>query len=204
MSKVLIVSYTPRVDSNTKKLLNTYLETLPDTAEITFVDLLTNPAPIHTPETIDALLKRNFANLPLTEQERQSVALADRFLSQLLANDFIVFAFPMYNFNVPAAIKAWIDVVVQKGRTFTVTEEGGFVGLCEGKKALILMTSGGDYSQEPIKSMNFATPYMQACLGFLKIESTAITAFGLNQYADRVEDIVEKAQKEIREFSKAA
>lgn len=52
--------------------------------------------------------------------------------------------------------------------------------------------------------MNFATPYMQACLGFLKIESTAITAFGLNQYADRVEDIVEKAQKEIREFSKAA
>lgn len=204
MSKILIVSYTPRADSNTKKLLNTFLETLPDDAEIALVNLVTDPAPIHTPESIDILLKRNFANIPLTEQERQSVASADSFMQQVLDNDFIVFAFPMYNFGVPAAIKAWVDVVVQNGRTFTFTEDGSYVGLCEGKKALILMTSGGDFSEEPNKSMNFATPYMQACLSFLKIESTAITAFGLNQYVDRAEEIVETAQTQIREYCKTA
>lgn len=202
MPKILVVNYTPRVDSNTRKLLDTFLETLPNDTDIDFLDLLDSPVPIHTAESINALLKRNFANLPLSQQELESVETADRFMQQLLDSDFIVLAFPMYNFSVPAAIKAWLDVVIQNGRTFTVTEEGTYAGLCGGKKALILMTAGGDYSEEPNKSMNFATPLMQVCLGFLHIESTAISAFGLNQYENQIDEIMTKAQQEIRDFSK--
>ena len=201
MSKTLIVSYTPRVDSNTQKLVDTYLETMPEGASVEYLNLLDKPAPVHTRESVAAMLKRNFAGMSLNDSESQSVVIADQFTQQVLDSDFIVFAFPMYNFTVPAAVKAWVDLIVQNGRTFTVTEEGEYAGLCQGKSALILMTSGGDFSTEPNKSMNFATPYMQSCLGFLGIHSTAISAFGLNQYEHRAAEILAQAQHDIRLFS---
>ncbi len=136
----------------------------------------------------------------LNEVEQQIVASADVLVQQLLDADRIVFAFPMYNFSLPAAVKAWVDAVIQLGKTFTMTGEGAYAGLCHGKKALILMTTGGDFSQEPTKNMNFATPLMQTCLGFMGIESHVIAAYGLNQYMDRADDIVADAQQEIIGF----
>ncbi len=200
MSKILVVSYTPRTRSNTEKLLDSYLACLPDDAEVDFLDLVQTPVPQHSRVVVDALLKRNFAGQTLNTEEQRVVADSDALMQRLLDADTVVFAFPLYNFCVPAAIKAWLDAVVQKGRTFDITEQGEYVGLCGGKRALVLMSSGGDYSEAPMSAMNLATPLMRNCLGFMGIETHAVSAFGLDQYADRAGEIVAAAQAEITAY----
>ncbi|MFV2058555.1 MAG: FMN-dependent NADH-azoreductase [Thiohalomonadales bacterium] len=202
MSKTLLVSYTPRFESNTKKLVETYLQTTSGNSEITYLDLVKEPAPLLLEENLNALLKRNFMGMELTEIEKHSVQSTDQLLQQFLEADRIVIAFPMYNFSLPATVKAWIDAIIQLGRTFKMTSDGGYEGLCQGKQALIFMTTGGDYSQEPEKSMNYAAPLIQTCMGFMGIESHVITAYGLNQYMDRADDIVSETQQEIVRYLK--
>ncbi|MEE9327955.1 MAG: NAD(P)H-dependent oxidoreductase [Cocleimonas sp.] len=202
MSKTLLVSYTPRHDSNTKKLVDTFLQTSLNSSDITHLDLVKTPPPLLLEDNLNALLKRNFMGLELTESESEVVKSTDKILQQLQQTEQIVIAFPMYNFSVPAAVKAWIDSIIQNGHTFRIKDDGSYEGLCQGKKALILMTTGGDFSEEPIKSMDYAVPLVQACLGFIGIESESIAAYGLNQYMDRADEIVAEAQQEIVSFLK--
>jgi len=202
MSKTLLVSYTPRFESNTKKLVDTYLLATSNKSEILHLDLVKDPAPLLLEDNLNALIKRNFMGMELTEIENNSVNGADQLVLQLLEVDRLVIAFPMYNFSLPATVKAWIDAIVQSGKTFNMTENGEYEGLCQGKQALILMTTGSDFSQEPIKSMDYATPLIQACMGFMGIESHVITAYGLNQYMDRADNIISDTQQEIVKYLK--
>jgi len=57
-------------------------------------------------------------------------------VTELLASDTIVIGAPMYNFSVPSQLKAWIDRVVQPGRTFRYTETGP-VGLAAGRRVIV-------------------------------------------------------------------
>ncbi len=200
MTKTLLITYTPRFDSNTAKLVDTFLNSQNNKSDITHLDLVKNPAPFLLEDNLNALLKRNYMGMELTEAESKAVESADVLLQQLLEADQIVMAFPMYNFSVPAAMKAWFDAVIQNGKTFKMTDEGGYEGLCQGKRSLILMSTGGDFSVEPAKSMNYATPLAETCMGFMGIEAHSIIAYGLNQYMDRVDEIVAETQQEIMTF----
>jgi len=124
-------------------------------------------------------------------------------MQQVLDAKRIVIVFPMYNFSLPAAVKAWVDCIVQKDRTFEIDDQGQYLGLCHEKKGLILMTAGADYTDEPYKSMNFASTLMEACFGFMGIASHSIVAAGLNQYPDKVDEIIGAAQEDIKQFIKS-
>jgi len=202
MSNILLVSYTPRFESNTKKLVKTYLQATSNKSEIIHLDLVKQPAPLLLEDNLNALIKRNFMGMELTEIENNYVNGADQLVIQLLEADRIVIAFPMYNFSLPATVKAWIDTIVQSGKTFNMTENGEYKGLCQDKQALILMTTGSDFSQEPIRSMDYATPLIQACMAFMGIESHVITAYGLNQYMDRADHIIAETQQQIVKYLK--
>ncbi|MEE9321132.1 MAG: NAD(P)H-dependent oxidoreductase [Granulosicoccus sp.] len=202
MTNTLLVHYTPRTDSNTAKLVETFTTTVQANTDMTVLNLVDNPPPLLLDENLNALLKRNFMGMTLNDTENKAVNSADVLVQQLLKADRVVIAFPMYNFSLPATIKAWIDAVIQLGKTFSMNEDGSYAGLCQGKQALILMTSGGDFSQESMKSMNFATPLLQTCMGFMGIESHCISAYGLNQYIDRADEIVLETQQEIETYLK--
>ncbi len=202
MSNTLLISYTPRLESNTAKLLQTFLDNCANPEQVNHLDLVKTPPPLLLTDNLNAILKRNFIGLALNDAESKSAESADVLTQQLLDADRIVLAFPMYNFSVPATVKAWIDAVVQKEKTFTINEDGSYAGLCHCKEALIIMTTGSDMSQEPMKSMDFALPLAKTSIGFMGIESHGIVAYGLNQYMDRVDDIVVAAQQEITQFLK--
>ncbi|MCF6302721.1 MAG: NAD(P)H-dependent oxidoreductase [Devosiaceae bacterium] len=197
MSKILLISCTPRHDSNTKKLVQTFIDATRDKADITHLDLVDDPAPLLLGDNLNALLKRNFMGLELDANESKILQDVDQLVDQLQDFERIVLAYPMYNFCVPAVVKAWFDAVIQNGKTFKMKAEGGYEGLCQDTKALVLMTTGGDYSQEPTKSMNFATPLAQTCFGFMGIKAHSINAYGLNQYMDNADKIVATACQEI-------
>ena len=201
MKKTLIVSYTPRIDSNTKKLLDHFVEKIHDKTEITSIDLAKTTPDLLLADNLNLMVKRNFAGIPLSEEESKLLATNDQMTQQVLDTDFIFLAYPMFNFSLPATVKAWIDGVIQAGKTFARTETG-FRGLCEGKQALVVMTTGSDFRTDPLKNMNFATPLIESCLGFIGIQSEHISAFGMQQYADKVGSILDDAKQEISAFCK--
>jgi FMN-dependent NADH-azoreductase len=120
-----------------------------------------------------------------TAAHREALAISDELVGELNEADVIVIAVPMYNFNIPAALKAWIDMIARARLTFRYTENGPR-GLLDGKKAYVVITTGG----VPIGSpMDFATPYLRHALGFVGIDDVElIAADGLNSDAENSMD----------------
>lgn len=101
-----------------------------------------------------------------SEAHRAALALSDELVAELRAADTIVIGLPVYNFSLPAALKAWIDLVARARETFRYTEAGP-EGLLTGKRALVVVASGG----VPVGSAaDFATPYLSHALAFMGIE----------------------------------
>jgi FMN-dependent NADH-azoreductase len=107
-----------------------------------------------------------------TPEHKQALKLSDELIGELLAADEIVIGTPMYNFGVPAALKAWIDHIVRIGKTFN-RDEQGYHGLVLGKKATFLIASGGNYAAgAPAEKYNQETPYLTSLFGFLGVTDT--------------------------------
>jgi FMN-dependent NADH-azoreductase len=104
--------------------------------------------------------------------QRQALALSDELVAELMAADVLVIATPIYNFGVPASLKAWVDQVARARLTFRYTEYGP-EGLLSGKKAYILVATGGT---EVGSAIDFATPWLRFVLGFLGIDDVEVIA----------------------------
>lgn len=109
--------------------------------------------------------------------QQAAVALSDALIAELEAADTIVLAAPMYNFSIPSTLKAWIDHVARRGRTFRYTEKGP-EGLLKGKKVFVLTARGGVYSNGgPVAVLDFQEPYLRAALGFLGLTDVTFVHF---------------------------
>ena len=108
-----------------------------------------------------------------SEDQRAELALSATLVGELTAADVLVIGLPIYNFGLPASLKAWIDLVARAGVTFRYTENGP-KGLLEGKRAIIAVASGGT---EVGSEIDFATNYLAHVLGFIGItDVTFVTA----------------------------
>ena len=106
--------------------------------------------------------------------ETQAGAVAgQKVLQELLNADTLVLAAPMYNFGIPSALKAWLDHVIHPGKTFQYGATGP-EGLLKGKKAVLVLSTGGAYTEGPAKSMDFVEPYLRAVLGFIGITDVTV------------------------------
>ncbi|KNG94499.1 FMN-dependent NADH-azoreductase [Pseudaestuariivita atlantica] len=118
------------------------------------------------PHLSEAWVSANFTPAETrTEAQAQTLALSDTLVAELDAADVIVIGLPVYNFGVPAALKAWIDLVARAGRTFRYTPDGP-QGLLTGKRAIVAFASGGTGIGSEI---DFASRYLTHMLGFLGI-----------------------------------
>ncbi|MEO1081169.1 MAG: NAD(P)H-dependent oxidoreductase [Pseudomonadota bacterium] len=104
------------------------------------------------------------------DAQREALAHSDTLVAELKAADVLVAAVPIYNFGVPAAFKAWIDMVARARETFRYTSEGP-LGLLEGKKAYLVITSGGTHLGSEI---DFVSPWLRHVMGFLGIHDVEI------------------------------
>jgi len=98
--------------------------------------------------------------------------LSDQLVDELRTADTIVIGLPIYNFGVPAAFKAWVDLVARVGETFQYGEAGP-VGLLSGKRAIIAIAAGGT----PLGSdYDHASGYVRQLLGFIGITDVSFVA----------------------------
>ncbi len=101
-----------------------------------------------------------------------SLAVSNTLVDELLTADELILVAPIYNFGIPAAMKAWVDQVVRAGRTFTFTANGP-IGLVTAKRAWIVTASG---STAVGSEYDFNTPYLRAVLGFIGITDVRVLA----------------------------
>ncbi|PVE21739.1 FMN-dependent NADH-azoreductase [Microvirga sp. KLBC 81] len=105
---------------------------------------------------------------PSNEAQAAARSLSDELIAELRAADTLVIGAPMYNFGMPSTLKAWFDYVLRAGITFRYSESGP-EGLLRGKRALVIESRGGLYSEGPAQSMDSQEPHLRNLLGFMGI-----------------------------------
>jgi len=151
---------------------------------------LTDPLPQIDADWIGANFTPAAQRMP---EQIATLALSDTLVAELRAADTLVIGLPIYNFGLPTALKAWIDLVARAGVTFRYTAEGPR-GLLTGKRAIIAVASGGT---EIGSEIDFATGHLRHVLGFLGIEDVRVvradrTALDLDATLRAAEDAVDR------------
>ena len=103
------------------------------------------------------------------------LSFSSELVDEVFAAQHIVIGAPMYNFSIPAMLKAWFDQIARAKLTFEYTDTGPR-GLVEGKKAYIVIASGGVTVGS---EYDFSSNYLRQVLGFIGI--TDVTIIDANQ-----------------------
>jgi FMN-dependent NADH-azoreductase len=112
-----------------------------------------------------------------TKKQIESLVFSNKLIEELFWSDIIVFGVPIYNFNIPAALKAYLDLTVRIEKTFVHTEDHS-KGLIHGKKAYVVITSAGTMFKSKV---DFTTHYMEFILSFIGIkDATFINATNID------------------------
>ena len=120
-----------------------------------------------------------------SDSQKAVLEFSDSLVAELQQADQIVISAPIYNFSIPATLKAWIDLISRVQLTFHYNEEGQPVGLLHNKKAIVVMASGG----VPLGSdWDKATPYMKHILSFIGIND--VTFVNANEIETNSDDAV--------------
>jgi FMN-dependent NADH-azoreductase len=135
-----------------------------------------------------------------TPEQKAALKVSDDLIAELLSADYIVLGTPMYNFAIPAILKAWIDHIVRINKTFTASYEG----LAKGKKVTLIVASGGVYTPgSHMESYNAETGYLKQILGFIGItDVTVILAGGTNDVVQgkiTPEDFLAPLEKQVQQ-----
>ena len=197
MTKTLVIKYTPRKGSYTKVLLDEFVKLAEGKTELVYLDLSETPPDLLLVENLNLIIDWNEGKRKFSEAELLVLSNHHGYINQLLQADNIVLAFPIYNFTLPATVKAWIDAIVVSDKTFSFSSEKGFQGLCVNKKALSIIVSGFDYnSSSDIKE--YASSTIKQNFDFMGIASEQVSAFGVDQNRDKLNSILDKAKLEIK------
>ena len=176
MRRLLVVEASPRGDRSisrnlTRRFVAKWRSAHPN-GEIVQRDLMQTDLPFVTAPWLQAYFTPPEQH---SAEMKAALRMSDELVAELIATDHLVIATPVYNYNVPAALKAWVDHIVRKGLTLGIDGKG----LVTGKKATVLLASGGVYTEgSPIRDRDIATQYLRLILNVIGIEDVTFVAAG--------------------------
>ncbi len=197
MRNILHIISSPRKEvSASRKLGNAVIEKIQEKYSDSVVrerDLTQNPVPFLEEEHINTFFSPAENHSP----EQQSInRYSEDLISELKEADIIVIDSPMYNFSVPATLRAYFDFTSRAGYTFKY-DENGPKGLLNDKKLYIAFTSGNIYSEGPYQIYDSNVPYIKNIFGFYGVSDVSVfRAEGLSIPGIQ-ETSLEKAIEEI-------
>ena len=111
-----------------------------------------------------------------TPEQNKVLSVSEALIAELQRADEYVLGVPMHNFSIPSTLKLWTDQVVRAGKTFSFSSSGP-AALLTGKKATLLIASGGTYDPgTALASLNFVAPYLRTVFDFIGIKDVTIIA----------------------------
>jgi FMN-dependent NADH-azoreductase len=166
--------------------------------EISYRDLAAAP-PDHLG---GAHLSAALGAVPADGTIRRDIALGEEMLDEFLAADIVVVGAPMYNFSVPSQLKAWIDRLAVKGKTFRYTATGP-QGLAGDKKVIVASSRGGFYGPgTPAAALEHQESYLRAVFGFFGISDvTFVRAEGVALGTEARDNAIEAARGEMMKLA---
>ena len=169
MTRILRIDSSVNLDGSVTRMLGDRIVARFDDARVTHRDLARDPLPQITETWAEA---RATPAEKRTEEQAAALDLSDRLIAELEEADVIVIGAPVYNFSIPAALKAWIDLVARQRVTFRYTEDGP-VGLLADRPVYVAMASGGT---EMGSSKDFHSDFLRFFLGFIGLKDVTFIA----------------------------
>jgi len=128
-----------------------------------------------------------------SDEDKKLLTNFNSLTEQFISADAYVISSPMWNFSIPPILKAYIDVVVQAGKTFKYTEKGP-EGLLLNKKAIHIQASGSVFSQGPAQDLEMSHRYIKQIFAFMGVsDMDFVYAEGLALDPNKVSSIMKDA-----------
>ncbi|MDH5823659.1 NAD(P)H-dependent oxidoreductase [Luteimonas sp. RD2P54] len=155
---------------------------------VRYRDLGASPPQLVDHDWIRAEFTRREAREPwMVDRLAESDALVD----ELIGTDLLVIGAPLYNFGMPAPLKAWIDGIVRIGRTVEFDPGRGedpYVPLLADRpRRVVLLSSRGGHGMDedgPLAHMNHLDPHLRTALGFIGIHDLRCIAVEYEEFGD--------------------
>ena len=165
--KLLRIDSSARKNSISRQLTAEFVQSWrkqhPD-GQVVERDLATTHLPHITDEWVQAVHSDPASH---TTEQKLVLATSDALVEELRQADEIVIGAPMYNFAIPAPLKAWIDQVVRAGKT-VLFHASGPKGLLQGKKVYVITSRGGAFRPgTPTERFDYQEPYLRHILAFI-------------------------------------
>jgi FMN-dependent NADH-azoreductase len=173
--KVLYITANPKEVSKSHSLsvgasfLETYKKVNPKD-EVKVIDLFDYDVPNIDYDVMNAYeaLQNGVPYEKLEAVQQQKLAKMDFNLTEFMEADKYVFVVPFWNFGLPPVVKSYIDNIAVANKTFKYTATGP-IGLLEGKKALIIQSSGGVYSTSQMSQFDHGSNHLKIALSFIGV-----------------------------------
>jgi FMN-dependent NADH-azoreductase len=121
------------------------------------------------PPVNEAWIAAAFSHTERTPEMQQALKLSDELIDQFIAADYYILGVPMYNFNVPANFKAYLDQILRVNRTFTASA-AGYEGLVTQRKMAIVTARGGSFpANTPMAAFDHQEPFLRTAFGLIGI-----------------------------------
>jgi FMN-dependent NADH-azoreductase len=169
MATILHIDASPRGERSfsrnlTKEFVSAWQQAHPND-KVDYFDLGHTVVP-----TVDeAWIAAAFSHGDRTPEMQQALQLSDELIDRFMAADYYVLGVPMYNFNVPANFKAYLDQILRVNRTFTASATG-YEGLVTGRKMAIVTARGGTFpTNTPMAAFDHQEPFLRTAFGLMGI-----------------------------------
>lgn len=197
----------PGHDSISKKLAKNFIsqfkaETSID--EYIYRDVGINPPQFITQDWIGAVFTPDSKRTIL---QKQILAQSDELIAELEKADLIVISSPMYNYGMPAQLKAWFDQIIRINKTFDFDLGRGdkpLAPLLSGK-TLVIVTSSGEFGFDKGGINEVAShlvPHLHTLSKYLGVTDIYEIASEYQEFADhRHEKSLQMAESKSHEIS---
>ena len=190
MNTLLVINTSSRTArSITRRLTQRYAEgwnLRHPAGRIIHRDLGANPPPAIGHDWISAAFAKPGQETTATQE---ALELSEYLIEEIEDADTVVLGVPMYNFGMPAQLKAYIDQIVRIGRTFDFDANdlsNPYRPLLQ-TKPVIVITSAGDGALHPggsLAHLNFLEPHLTTVFNFIGLTDLSFVRVGYEEYKD--------------------
>ena len=202
MTNVLVVKANNRPDGVSTKMYETFMAEIAtvEGVNVSTFDVFGEKMPYFGQDLFNAFGKLQ-AGEELAKIEAASLAAMNKAREALTAAEVVVFAFPLWNMTIPAALQSFIDYTFGAGYTFKYNEQGQLVSLMTDKKYIVLNARGGNYSSPEMNAMEMAVNYINKVVGGVfgleKVDEVIIEGHNANQA--EAENIIAAGLEKVKE-----
>lgn len=146
-----------------------------------------------------------------TAKQNALISLSDELIDEVIQADIILLSTPMYNYGMPAALKAWFDQVIRVNKTFTFDLNRGDFPLQPtlSGKTMVLITSSGEFGFHAggiREKMNHLGPHIEVTSQYLGIEKfyeirSEYQEFGDQRHIDSLNNAYEEVKSLIDQLT---